>query len=46
MVLSCALYVDDENIGFKGIHEDKIRISYNNEGDRFKADDPCNRGYT
>ena len=44
--LGCDLYVDDKNIGLQGRHVDKMRISYNNERDRFQVDYFCNRGYS
>ena len=33
------LSVDDKMIGFKGIHVDKIIITYKNKGGGFKVDD-------
>ena len=35
-----------ENIGFKGRHVYKIRISYKNKEDEFQVNDLCNQGYT
>ena len=45
-LIGCALDVDAQSIGFQGRHVDKIRISYNNEGDVFQADALFDRGYT
>ena len=44
-LLGCDLYVDDQKIGFKGRHVNKMRISYKNEGGGFEAGALCNRGY-
>ncbi len=38
--------IDDQTIGFKGMHADKIRISYKKEGNGFQCDALCCDGYT
>ena len=40
--LSC----DEQTVGFQGMHKDKQRITYKNEGDGFMADCICSDGYT
>ena len=45
-LLGCALSVHDQAIGSKGIHVDKMIISYNNKGGIFQMDDLCDLGYT
>ena len=34
-LLGCAISVDDQQIGFKGVHMDKMRKSYKNKGGGF-----------
>ena len=38
--------VDEITLGFKGKNKDKLRITYNNEGDGFQADSLRKEGYT
>lgn len=38
--------LDEQTIGFKGKHEDKICISYKAEGDGFMCDALCDNGFT
>ena len=38
--------IDEQTIGFKGHHADKLRISYKKEGDGFQCDAICCDGYT
>jgi hypothetical protein len=38
--------IDEQTIGFKGHHADKMRISYKKEGDGFQCDAICCDGYT
>ena len=45
-LLGCALSFDEKFIGFKGIHVDKMIISYNNNGGVFQAGVLCDLGYT
>ena len=40
-LIGSALYVDDQNIGFKGRHKDKMRIFCYNKEDVFQAEDLC-----
>ena len=37
---------DEETMGFKGKHIDKLRITYKAEGDGFQCDAICDDGYT
>jgi hypothetical protein len=38
--------IDEQTIGFKGNHADKLRISYKKEGDGFQCDAICCDGFT
>ena len=38
--------VDEQTMGFKGNHVDKLRITYKKEGDGFQCDALCQDGYT
>ena len=38
--------VDEQTVGFKGRHTDKLRITYKAEGDGFQCDALCSDGYT
>jgi hypothetical protein len=38
--------IDEQTIGFKGHHIDKLRINYKKEGDGFQCDTVCCDGYT
>jgi hypothetical protein len=46
VILGRNLSVDEQTMGFQGKHEDKMRISYKNEGDGFQCDAICSKGYT
>ena len=37
---------DEQTMGFKGKHADKLRITYKKEGDGFQCDCICDEGYT
>jgi ribosomal protein L37AE/L43A len=37
---------DEQTMGFKGKHADKLRITYKKEGDGFQCDCICDDGYT
>ena len=37
---------DEQTMGFKGQHVDKLRITYKDEGDGFQCDAICDDGYT
>ena len=37
---------DEQTIGFQGKHEDKLRITYKDEGDGFQCDAICDSGFT
>ena len=37
---------DEQTMGFKGKHSDKLRISYKKEGDGFQCDCLTDDGYT
>ena len=45
-LLGCAISVDEQIIGFKGIHVDNMRIFQKNEGGGFQVYALCYRGYT
>ena len=45
-LLGKKLSVDEQTIGFKGRHADKIRVTYKKEGDGFMCDAVCDHGYT
>jgi len=38
--------IDEQTFGFKGMHADKLRISYKKEGDGFQCEVLCCNGYT
>jgi hypothetical protein len=38
--------IDEQTIGFKGMHAGKFWISYKKEGDGFQCDALCCDGYT
>jgi hypothetical protein len=38
--------IDEQTIGFKGHHADKMQISYKKEGDGFQCNAICCNGYT
>ena len=40
------LYIDEQTMGFKGKHADKIHITYKKEGDGFQCDCIADNGYT
>jgi len=44
--LGCDISGDEQTIGFKGQHKDKLRITYKAEGDGFQCDAICKDGYT
>ena len=46
LLLVFDLYVDDQTIGFKGRHVDKMIISYHNEGIGLQSDALFDQGYT
>ena len=45
-LLGKKLSVDEQTIGFKGRHADKLRITYKKEGDGFQCDALCDDGFT
>ena len=45
-LLGVCFAIDEMTIGFQGMHADKRRITYKNEGDGFQADALCDDGYT
>ena len=45
-LLSEWISIDEQTIGFKGKHGDKLRISYKREGDGFQCDAICDDGFT
>ena len=45
-LLGCDISIDEQTIGFKVRHVDRIRISYKNEGCGFKVDAIYYQGYT
>ena len=40
------LGLDEQTMGFQGLHVDKMRITYNKEGDGFQCDALCDNGFT
>jgi len=40
------LGLDEQTMGFQGMHVDKLRISYKKEGDGFQCDALCDDGFT
>ena len=44
-LLGFVLSSDEQMIGFKGIHMDKMIIAYKNKGRVFQADAICNQVY-
>ena len=46
LLLVFDLSVDDQTIGFKGRHVDKMIISYQNEGGGLQSDALFDQGYT
>ena len=46
LLLVFELSVDDQTIGFKGRHVDKMIISYQNEGGGLQSDAIFDQGYT
>ena len=45
-LLGVVFSVDEQTMGFKGNHADKLRITYKKEGDGFQCDALCQDGYT
>ena len=45
-LLSEWISIDEQTIGFKGKHGDKLRINYKREGDGFQCDAICDDGFT
>ena len=45
---SCGLHIglDEQTVGFKGRHEDKLRITFKKAGDGFQCDALCDDGFT
>ena len=46
MIMGEWISVDEQTIGFKGNHVDKLRINYKKAGDGFQCDVLCADGYT
>ena len=42
---ACQIAVDEMTMRFKGMHRDKLRITFKAEGDGFMADALCDDGY-
>jgi len=38
--------IDEQTMGFQGVHVDKLRITYKKEGDGFQCDAICDDGFT
>lgn len=45
-LLSEWISINEQTIGFKGKHGDKLRMSYKREGDGFQCDAICDDGFT